>query len=544
MSRETTGSSCYDDDGDRRDAMATGDENFISFISDAQTAATREHQMSVWQGIKLYPKAIAWSMVISSAVIMEGFDNALIGSFYAFPAFQRKYGRLLPDGTYGIDAAWQAGLSGGMNAGQVLGLLLNGFVEERYGHKKTMLVALFAVVALVPMLFFAENIQTLVAGEILLGLPLGTFQTLTIAYASEVCPVILRPCLTIYVNLSWVIGQFLALCVLRTQIENTSEWSYRIPFSIQWVWPVLIIAAVAFAPESPWWYIRHDRPEAALDALNRLVGSDRSDFNASQAISLMIHTNELEKDISMGTTYLDCFKGVDRRRTGITCLVFTSQALCGIGLMAYSAYFYVQVGLPTSASFSLSLAQYAAGFLGTILSLLLTSYFGRRSLYVVGLLILAVILSTIGFVSLGEEQPSLSWAIGCIFLAFVFFYNSTAGAVGYVLVSELSATRLRSKTLVISRILFNVLGIVNSVIIPYMLNPNAWNWKAKAGFFWGGLCFLLALLSYLFLPETKGRTYSELDVLFEQGVSARRFKDTIVDPFQHRLGVNEAERSR
>lgn len=248
--------------------------------------------------------------------------------------------------------------------------------------------------------------------------------------------------------------------------------------------------------------------------------------------------------VSLEAIGLDCFKGVDRRRTGITCLVFTSQALCGIGLMAYSAYFYIQVGLPTSASFSLSLAQYAAGFLGTILSLLLTSYFGRRSLYVVGLLILAIILSSIGFVSLGEEQPSLSWAIGCIFLAFVFFYNSTAGAVGYVLVSELSATRLRSKTLVISRILFNVLGIVNSVIIPYMLNPNAWNWKAKAGFFWGGLCFLLALLSYLFLPETKGRTYSELDVLFEQGVSARRFKDTIVDPFQRRLGMNEAQRSR
>ncbi len=463
---------------------------------------------------------------------MEGYDNALIGSFYAFPAFEKKYGRPLPDGTYGLDAAWQAGLSGAMNAGQLLGLLLNGFVEERFGHKRTMLVALASVVSLVPILFFAPNIQTLVAGELLLGIPLGIFQTLTIAYASEVCPVVLRGYLTIYMNLSWVIGQLLALCVLRGLVENTSEWSYRIPFSIQWAWPVLIIAAAMFAPESPWWYTRHNRPEDALAALRRLAGSNKSGLDAEQVISMMVHTNQLEKDMSTGTTYLNCFKGVDRRRTGIICLVFSGQNLCGAGLMAYSTYFYLQAGLPTSASFTLSMAQYALGFLGTLLSLLLTTYFGRRSLYVSGLAVLAVILFSIGLLALGgEERASLSWAIGSALLVFVFAYNCTVGAVGYVLVSELSATRLRSKTLAISRMLYNVIGIVNSVIIPYMLNPTAWNWKGKAGFFWGGLCVLLALSSYMFLPETKGRTYGELDILFKQGVKARAFKTAAADPF-------------
>lgn len=30
----------------------------------------------------------------------------------------------------------------------------------------------------------------------------------------------------------------------------------------------------------------------------------------------------------------------------------------------------------------------------------------------------------------------------------------------------------------------------------------------------------------------KGRTYEELDLLFEQGVSARKFRETVVDPYE------------
>ncbi|KAI0410732.1 MFS maltose permease MalP [Xylaria grammica] len=508
--------------------------NFASIVSEAQTATTKEHQMTIWQGIRLYPKAIAWSMLISMTVVMEGFDNALIGSFYAFPAFQEKYGDQLSDGTYGLTAQWQAGLSGAVNAGQVLGLLLNGYISERLGYKKTMLAALSAAVAFVPLLFFAQNKQILLAGELLLGLPLGIFQTLTIAYASEVCPVILRSFLATYVNLSWVIGQLLALSILKGLASNTTEWSYKIPFAIEWAWPALILGLVIFAPESPWWHVRHNNPQKALTSLHRLIGKGAgANFDANQTISMMIHTNEIEKNISAGTSYFDCLRGVNRRRTSITCLITASQNLCGAGLMAYSTYFYLQAGLSTQLSFSLSAAQYAIGFFGTLLSLPLVPYFGRRTLFISGLLALAIILSVIGFLAVGGEGPSISLSIGSSLLIFVFAYNCAVGAPGYVLVSEMASTRLRSKTLVISRVLYNVIGIVNSVIIPYMLNPTSWNWKGKTGFFWAGLCLLCSILCFSFLPETQGRTYGELDTLFEQRIGARSFKDAIVDPFKH-----------
>jgi SP family general alpha glucoside:H+ symporter-like MFS transporter len=64
-----------------------------------------------------------------------------------------------------------------------------------------------------------------------------------------------------------------------------------------------------------------------------------------------------------------------------------------------------------------------------------------------------------------------------------------------------------------------------------MLNPDSWNWGAKAGFFWAGTGMLCAVWTYFRVPEPKGRTYAEMDMLFEARTSARKFKETSVDSF-------------
>jgi SP family general alpha glucoside:H+ symporter-like MFS transporter len=95
--------------------------------------------------------------------------------------------------------------------------------------------------------------------------------------------------------------------------------------------------------------------------------------------------------------------------------------------------------------------------------------------------------------------------------------------------AELSSTRLRAKTIVLSRNLYNIGGIVVNVLSNYQLSPTAWNWGAKTGFFWAGSCVFCITWVFFRLPEPKGRTYGELDILFEQGVPARKFKSTTVD---------------
>lgn len=50
-------------------------------IENARSAAAKEQKMTLMQGIKLYPKAVGWSVLISTCIVMEGFDIVLVNNF-------------------------------------------------------------------------------------------------------------------------------------------------------------------------------------------------------------------------------------------------------------------------------------------------------------------------------------------------------------------------------------------------------------------------------------------------------------------------------
>jgi len=316
---------------------------------------------------------------------------------------------------------------------------------------------------------------------------------------------------------------------MRGLLGRTDHWGYKIPFALQWFWPIPIMIGCFFAPESPWWLVRHNRIQDAEHSLRRLTNNSSGTLNIEKTISMMVHTNELEKEMTSGTSYWDCFKGTDLRRTEISCMVWGIQTLCGSGLMGYSTYFLVQAGVPTTKAFDFTMGQYALGMFGTMSSWVLMTRFGRRSLYIGGLVILTILLLVIGFISLAKTNVGIP--TGAILLVYTFVYDITVGPVCYSLVAELSTTRLRAKSIVLARNFYNVIGILNNIITPRLVNPDGANWKGKAGFFWAVSCGLCVLYCYFRLPEPRGRTYSELDVLFENRVAARKFHKTIVDPF-------------
>lgn len=158
-------------------------------------------------------------------------------------------------------------------------------------------------------------------------------------------------------------------------------------------------------------------------------------------------------------------------------------------------------------------------------------HFGRRTLYLYGLAVLFSILIIVGGMGVAGTSRGPSLAAGSLLMIYTFIYDFTIGPVCYALVSDIPSTRLKIKTVVLARNLYNVGGIINNVLMPRMLLNTNWNWGAKTGFFWAGACLLLFIYHFFRLPEPKGRTYGELDVLFENRVSARNFRKTKVDQF-------------
>jgi hypothetical protein len=84
--------------------------NFVAQNAEAAEATRKEHGLSVRAAVKLYTKAIMFSLIFSLAVIMEGYDISLIGTFFGFTPFLDRYGdQLNPEspGSRIVSARWQ-----------------------------------------------------------------------------------------------------------------------------------------------------------------------------------------------------------------------------------------------------------------------------------------------------------------------------------------------------------------------------------------------------------------------------------------------------
>ncbi|KAI0151718.1 general substrate transporter [Xylariaceae sp. FL1272] len=505
--------------------------------SEAYQAWRAERTAGVWESIKSNKRAVLWSMAISATLIMEGYDTILISSFYGYPTFQQKYGQYYPQlQSFQISSPWQVGINNSEIVGLVIGGVINGWASPRFGYKKTLLVSLAVLIATLFATFFAPSITVLLVGQLLNGVPLGVFATTGPAYASEVLPLSLRGYLATYCNLCFAVGQIIANGVLKAFATNQTQWSYRIPFAIQWVWPLPLIALLSFAPESPWFLLKSGRREEAAQALRRLA--DKSDDEIHATLAQMTHTIKLEQDMEAGTSYLDCLKGVDIRRTEIACLAWTGQVLPGLTLAYSATYFFISAGLSLDNAFNIGVGTNAISIVGTILSWWLMTSFGRRSIYLTGISILITTMLIIGVLSATTKTLSGLWAQAALLIVWHGVHSLTVGPIAFAIVAEISAIRLRTKTVVLARTVYNVALIFSTVIGPYSLNPSAWNWSGKVGFFWAGLGSLIAVWAFFRLPESKGRSYEELDMLFAQGTSARKFRSTGVKVYDETDSTN------
>ncbi|CAI4283944.1 maltose permease [Saccharomyces cerevisiae YJM789] len=505
-------------------------------MQDAKEADESERGMPLMTALKTYPKAAAWSLLVSTTLIQEGYDTAILGSFYALPVFQKKYGSLNSNtGDYEISVSWQIGLCLCYMAGEIVGLQMTGPSVDYMGNRYTLIMALFFLAAFIFILYFCKSLGMIAVGQALCGMPWGCFQCLTVSYASEICPLALRYYLTTYSNLCWAFGQLFAAGIMKNSQNKyaNSELGYKLPFALQWIWPLPLAVGIFFAPESPWWLVKKGRIDQARRSLERTLSGKgpEKELLVSMELDKIKTTIEKEQKMSDEGTYWDCVKdGINRRRTRIACLCWIGQCSCGASLIGYSTYFYEKAGVSTDTAFTFSIIQYCLGIAATFISWWASKYCGRFDLYAFGLAFQAIMFFIIGGLGCSDTHGA-KMGSGALLMVVAFFYNLGIAPVVFCLVSEIPSSRLRTKTIILARNAYNVIQVVVTVLIMYQLNSEKWNWGAKSGFFWGGFCLATLAWAVVDLPETAGRTFIEINELFRLGVPARKFKSTKVDPF-------------
>jgi MFS transporter, SP family, general alpha glucoside:H+ symporter len=449
---------------------------------------------------------------------------------------QRKFGEsshLDPPGP--ISATSQSLILLASQSAQIIASLVAGSTVERTGYRRLFIGALCLAAGFLFVAFFALNLGMIIAAEFLLGIPWGVFASLTSIFVSDLAPRKLKPYLTTYVNMCWVFGQLLASGVIKASMTIADDtWAYRVPIAVQWLWQPILITAVLLGPESPLWLVRHGKKDQANQTIRRLVADPK--FDARGPVALMMEDNEKEKTYAESTSYRDLITGANRRRTEVVLMCQLTQQWCGSHLIFYSAKLYQMGGMPENMSFNFNLIQYSLAICGVLTSWVLMKNFGRRTIWISALsamFVLLVAVGTLGFFV--EKSATVPWAIGSLLLVFALVYNMSIGPLCYTITPEVPTTRLKARSGVVGRTVYNLAGIFNLFIGPKMLESketgDAWGWGPKTAFFWAGMCIFLLLWAIFRLPETKNRGPGELNVLFSKGVPARKFATMDVDEF-------------
>ncbi|KAF2245889.1 sugar transporter [Trematosphaeria pertusa] len=484
-----------------------------------------EHAMGFWQAAKLYWPAICWGLFINLATILKGMDGGIVGSLIGLEPFKRDYGYEF-NGTYIVAAHWVSAFNYANKLGAICGALASGFAYDKLGPRCMMAACSGMSVAFIFLQFFAHTPGQLFAGELINGCIIAFYPICASAYIGEVCPLALRGFAASMTNLAFVIGQFIASGILKGTNGIDSKYSYKVPIATQWALPAVMLSIIYFCPDPPYWLCKKGRYEAAEKSLRRLATSDVEPSLKLAHIkeTLRLETTYNDKD---KPTILDCFRGANFRRLIICVMAYDMQAFTGnILFIDYAVYFFELAGLDASNAFSMNLGLTAIGFVGTCLSWPLASYIGRRTAYFWGCTGLAVLLFLIGAIDLAPRSSHApTWAQCSLMLICNLIYDITIGPFCFILLAEVSSAKLRGMTIALATVTCHIVSIVFSVVIPYALNEDQGNWRGKLGFLFAGLSFLCAVYCFFCLPETKDRTFEELDIMFERRIGSRKFKD-------------------
>ncbi|KAL2206180.1 general substrate transporter [Sarocladium strictum] len=496
-------------------------------MNDAFEAENAEHEQTLWQSVKSHPKACFWAFIMCFTIVMESFDMFLNGNFVAQAAFQKRFGVYVEGEGWTIETKWQSALFQSGQCGAFVGVFLSGPITNKLGYRWTTLIGLVLMNATIFISFFADSLALLTVGQALEGVPWGFFIANSPAYASEVTPLALRGACTATLQMSWSIGSIIVAAATLGFNKRSDEWAWRAPLALQWIFPLPLMVILFFAPESPWWLVRHNRREEALRSIVRL--GDKDPAVAQRKLAMIERTVEIESQLGGSPTLLDLVKGTDLRRTIITCLMYASQNFAGNLIANQATFFFEQAGVGEDRAFQLNLINSCLQFVANALAWPLTGWFGRRTIYLWGTATNITLLMILGIVATVPQSQATNYAQAVLGILISFIFAGTLGPISYTIIAETSAVRLRALSTAVGRAAYYVAEIPMIYLASKLLNPTGWNLAGKCGYVWGSTAVVCWVMAFFFLPELKHRSYREADILFNRKVPARKFKSTIID---------------
>jgi sugar porter (SP) family MFS transporter len=385
--------------------------------------------------------------------------------------------------------------------GCVIGSTLAGSLTNRCGRRSILLwvAALFSVTSIAT--GTAPSFTTFVLARFIGGLAVGGASILSPMYVAEVSPPSLRGRLGTLYQLSIVIGILMSYCI-NYLLRNAGAANWRWMFITGLVPSVIFFVLLLRAPETPRYLFLAGRESEGLAILERIAGRASAESEAAE-----IHASIAEKHAGKPHVWLDLLRPGVRRALVVGFVLAILVQVSGINTIIDYA-----PSILRSAGWKLDAALFSTFIVGlnnlvfTLISFWAIDRYGRKPLYIIGSLgMAAALLLLAAAVATARFQGTV---VLILILGYLAFFASSIGPVFWTLVSEIFPNNIRGTAMAVPVLTQWIANAVVVLFFPYAFHQIG---KAVTFGFLAAMALAQAVVTWLWVPETKNKTLEEIE---------------------------------
>ena len=447
----------------------------------------------------------AWTVALSAATlgVIYGYDGSNVAGAQLY--FQDFYGLNNDDSS--VETIVTATVYG-----ELIGVLLAGFIINRFGRKPTIVAVAVGYVAFCLASALALTPVMLGVSRLLLGVAIGISLVAVPIFVAESVPARIRGATLVAYQVAAVVGLiigYLAALAL-SGLAETINW--RLMLGLAAVPAIILIPALLRLPETARYLAMKGRLDEARASLSRVdpgadIDAELARLAASSGQASAGRLREMVRRPYLRATVFVVGLGFFIQITGINATV------------AYGPRIFEAMGVTTkTASILMSTLVQCIALVAVLASMGVVDRWGRRPILLTGIsimiasqLLMAVVFAT----QQGATFTTLQTVLGFVGLAginvgFVFGF----GALVWVYSSESFPARLRGYG---SSAMLGADLLANIIIVQFFLTVL----NAIGGSWSFGVFAILAVLAWFFVwrmaPETKGRELEEIQGYWANG---------------------------
>lgn len=420
-----------------------------------------------------------------------GLDQGLFGKIQGYPSFA----------PFAISPLALGGVAACLLMGCVVGSMLSSPAAVRFGRRMAIEGALLIYfIGILTQILSHYQLWLLCTGRTITGVSLGMLMSIVPMYVSEVADRKRRGFLVGIQQLSLTIGIFMAFVagwlVEDMHIGPLQDW--QVAILLQCIPAAVMLIGIHHLPSSPRWLILQRRIGEAEQSMRLLVGA--------QYCSMEFQKMCMDLSDPPRRTMLDVIRRCPRQ-LAIGMAVHAFQQLAGIkAFMYFYRQMYAEI-LPDVID-ELALLQTLLKVLATLPGILLVDKLGRRLLLRWGAFGCSMACAMLPLAVQPEHHhPYL--AVFAVSL-FIMCFGVSLGPLPWIITGEIFPSDLRHMAIAMCV----VVNLSTSMLVTFVSPLLFAVFHANTFLIFSIHCFFLAIWTMRYLPETKGMSLEQIQLIF------------------------------